>query len=112
MRDLRGKVVLLTGASRGIGVYIARLLAGRGARLALVARSAQGLSEIARELKFLGDGISLFLIDHDMGLALVAYNRGPGRVAGILAMGGDPANGSAEAVVEGWTPVGAAAGGK
>jgi soluble lytic murein transglycosylase-like protein len=42
--------------------------------------------------------------DHDMELALVAYNRGPGKVAGILAKGGDPANGYAETVMEGWNP--------
>jgi hypothetical protein len=44
--------------------------------------------------------------DHDMELALVAYNRGPAKVAGILATGGDPANGYAEAVMKGWTPAG------
>lgn len=50
--------------------------------------------------RFLRDLLEQF--DHDMELALVAYNRGPGRVAGILASGGDPANGYAEAVMEGW----------
>jgi hypothetical protein len=44
-----------------------------------------------------------------MQVALVAYNRGPGKVAGILANGGNPANGYAEAVMEGYTPVGAGA---
>ena len=44
--------------------------------------------------------------DHDMELALVAYNRGPAKVAGILASGGDPANGYAEAVMKGWSPAG------
>lgn len=34
----------------------------------------------------------------DMDLALVAYNRGPTRVQEILAAGGDPSNGYAEAV--------------
>lgn len=63
MRDLKGKVVLLTGASRGIGVYVARLLAARGARLALVARSAQGLSDIARELKAAGHDCTTFAAD-------------------------------------------------
>ena len=52
--------------------------------------------------RFLRDLLEQF--DHDMELALVAYNRGPGRVAGILATGGDPANGYAEAVMEGWNP--------
>jgi soluble lytic murein transglycosylase-like protein len=37
----------------------------------------------------------------DMELALVAYNRGPGRVEEILLQGGDPANGYAEAVLRG-----------
>jgi hypothetical protein len=60
--------------------------------------------------RFLRDLLEQF--DHDMELALVAYNRGPGRVANILARGGDPANGYAEAVMEGWTPAGGAAGGK
>jgi soluble lytic murein transglycosylase-like protein len=56
--------------------------------------------------RFLRDLLEQF--DHDMELALVAYNRGPGRVAGILAKGGDPANGYAEAVMEGYTPLGGA----
>jgi hypothetical protein len=41
-----------------------------------------------------------------MQVALVAYNRGPGKVAGILAKGGDPANGYAEAVMDGYEPLG------
>lgn len=60
--------------------------------------------------RFLRDLLEQF--DHDMELALVAYNRGPARVAGILAGGGDPANGYAEAVMEGYTPAGGAVGGK
>ena len=34
-------------------------------------------------------------------LALLAYNRGPAKVAEILAQGGDPANGYSDAVLEG-----------
>lgn len=37
----------------------------------------------------------------DMELALVAYNRGPGRVEEILLQGGDPSNGYAEMVLKG-----------
>lgn len=36
---------------------------------------------------------------HDMRLALLAYNRGPGTVAAILALGQDPANGYASRVL-------------
>ena len=37
----------------------------------------------------------------DIELALVAYNRGPGRVEQILLQGGDPSNGYAESVLKG-----------
>ena len=37
----------------------------------------------------------------DVELALVAYNRGPGRVEEILMRGGDPSNGYAKAVLRG-----------
>jgi hypothetical protein len=60
--------------------------------------------------RFLRDLLEQF--DHDMGLALVAYDRGPGKVANILATGGDPANGYAEAVMDGWSPLGGEAGGQ
>lgn len=40
----------------------------------------------------------------DLHLALLAYNRGPTRVRQILAQGGDPANGYAEAVLRGYQP--------
>jgi hypothetical protein len=36
----------------------------------------------------------------------VAYNRGPAKVADILAQGGDPANGYAQAVMEGYVAPG------
>lgn len=39
--------------------------------------------------------------DGDMRLALLAYNRGPGTVDGVLSRGGDPANGYARAVMNG-----------
>ncbi|MEO5722836.1 MAG: SDR family NAD(P)-dependent oxidoreductase [Ilumatobacteraceae bacterium] len=48
--EIRGRHILITGASRGIGAAIARELAQRGARLTLVARSTGPLSAVADEV--------------------------------------------------------------
>jgi short-subunit dehydrogenase len=48
--DIQNKVVLITGASAGIGLATARLLAQRGARLALASRSKEKLEKLAEEL--------------------------------------------------------------
>jgi short-subunit dehydrogenase len=53
-RDVRGRVVLVTGASRGIGRRAAERLAKRGAILALTARSADDLARVVGDLKDLG----------------------------------------------------------
>ncbi len=54
MRQLDGKNVFLTGASRGMGREIARGLAKEGASIALVARTESNLKELAEELAGLG----------------------------------------------------------
>jgi len=48
--SLRGKVVLITGGSRGLGIVLARELASQGARLALCARVAHELQGACDEL--------------------------------------------------------------
>ena len=50
MQGLDGKVVMITGASRGIGAAAARVFAGAGARVALVARSEDAVADLAGEL--------------------------------------------------------------
>ena len=48
--ELRGRTVLITGASTGIGAATARAMAGRGAAVLLVARSADKLATLAEQL--------------------------------------------------------------
>ena len=48
--DLNGRVALITGASRGLGLAVARAYAGRDARLVLVARGADALARAEAEL--------------------------------------------------------------
>lgn len=48
--SMSGKVVIITGASSGVGEAAARLFAGAGARVVLAARSAQKIAALAEEL--------------------------------------------------------------
>lgn len=48
--DLAGKVAIVTGGSRGIGLAIARELVGRGAKVTICARDAQNLAEAEQDL--------------------------------------------------------------
>jgi short-subunit dehydrogenase len=53
-RDLRGRRILITGASGGIGRAVAQQAAAAGARLLLAARSAEPLQALAGELTAAG----------------------------------------------------------
>jgi NADP-dependent 3-hydroxy acid dehydrogenase YdfG len=48
--EIKDRVVIVTGASSGIGLSTAIALSERGARVALLARSADALQELARKL--------------------------------------------------------------
>ncbi len=52
--DYDGKVVLLTGASGGLGSSLARLLSSAGARLVLSSRAREALEELRASLDFPG----------------------------------------------------------
>lgn len=61
--DLKGKVVLITGGSRGFGLVLARHLAARGARLAICARSADDLELARQELDSGGAEVLTLTVD-------------------------------------------------
>ncbi|QIT56211.1 SDR family oxidoreductase [Aquisalimonas sp. 2447] len=50
MIDLKGKVALITGSSRGIGKAIAEQYAAHGARVVISSRKAEACEQVAREL--------------------------------------------------------------
>ncbi|MCA3452707.1 MAG: SDR family NAD(P)-dependent oxidoreductase, partial [Rhodobacter sp.] len=47
---MQGKVVAITGASRGIGAAAARIFAQAGARVALLARSGDEIGQVAAQI--------------------------------------------------------------
>jgi NAD(P)-dependent dehydrogenase (short-subunit alcohol dehydrogenase family) len=63
MRDLEGKVVLVTGASRGIGYQVALEAARRGAHIIAVARTVGGLEDLDDEIKAAGSEATLVPLD-------------------------------------------------
>src|SRR5262245_24910539 len=62
-RTLGGRRLLITGASGGIGRCLALQAAQAGARVALAARSADKLEELAREL---GGGADVLAVPADV----------------------------------------------
>lgn len=79
MSDYVGKVIVITGASAGIGAQLARELDSRGAKLVLAARSTKPLQQVAVES---ADAIAVttdvtIRADHEklLAKALVQYGR-------------------------------------
>lgn len=81
--DLTGKVAVVTGASRGLGQYMARALAKAGADLVISSRSLDRLDEFRAEIESLGRRavpVELDVRDYDSiqrmaGTAFDAYGK-------------------------------------
>ena len=59
--NISGKVVVITGASSGLGESTARLLAAKGANVVLGARREESLNKIAEEINKQGNGKAVYL---------------------------------------------------
>lgn len=76
--DLKGRLALVTGASRGIGYEIARLLGAAGAHVIAVARTVGGLEELDDLIRADGGEATLVPLDlKDM--------EGIDRLGGVIA---------------------------
>lgn len=54
LKELKDQVIVITGATSGIGLTTARMAAERGARLVLVARNEEALRELTHEINACG----------------------------------------------------------
>jgi short-subunit dehydrogenase len=61
--DLHGEVAVVTGASRGLGLLLARELAGQGCPLVICARDAAELKRAADELRAAGAEVTTVVCD-------------------------------------------------
>ncbi|MDG1281670.1 MAG: SDR family oxidoreductase [Pseudorhodobacter sp.] len=70
---MQGKVVAITGASRGIGAAAARVFAEAGARVVLLARSGREIAEVAEEIG--GDALAIPCDIGDAGAVQTAMQK-------------------------------------
>jgi len=61
--ELKGRVVLITGAGRGIGRALAHAFAGAGAKVALLGKTKKNLLEVQKELKESGAPTVVLAVD-------------------------------------------------
>jgi NAD(P)-dependent dehydrogenase (short-subunit alcohol dehydrogenase family) len=95
--DFRGKHVVVTGGARGLGLVMARMLAGKGAKLSICSRTAEELRTAADDLRHRGAEVYAQVADVTdpvalRGFLLVAESRlGPVDVlvnnAGMIGVG-------------------------
>ena len=77
--DLTGKIALITGGSRGLGLQMARALGGMGARIAITARKADELAEAKTNLE--AEGIEVLTVVNDLS----QFECIPALVDGVVA---------------------------
>ena len=62
-KKVQGKIALITGASSGIGLTVAKKLAAAGAHVLLVSRTEETLKEVQAEIQAEGGQADIFLCD-------------------------------------------------
>jgi 3-oxoacyl-[acyl-carrier protein] reductase len=101
---IEGRVALVMGGSRGLGLGVARALAREGARVAIASRSAERLEEAAAEI---GEGTATLVADASDSERLARLPIEVTEALGaveilVLNTGGPPAGGALDHGFEEW----------
>jgi NADP-dependent 3-hydroxy acid dehydrogenase YdfG len=81
---LRGRIVMITGASSGLGAHLSRVVARQGARVVLAALRAELLAGLADELEAAGAPALAVTMDvTDEGSVAAAYERAATRFGAV-----------------------------
>jgi hypothetical protein len=86
--SLKNRVILVTGASRGLGLGMARCMAQAGGHVIINGRHAASLEEVAGTLR--GEGLSVDIAPYDVGDETAASLRWCGGTAGLTCWSAMP----------------------
>ena len=71
--SLKGSVVVITGASRGLGAAFAEVLAASGAKVIICARDKAGLASVCRKIGKKGGACSSYIVDVSSSAAVKGF---------------------------------------
>ena len=82
LKKIAEQVVVITGATSGVGLVTARQAAQRGARLVLAARNETALKQLGSTFELISQDLGPFALDF-------ASNAGIASAIGVLGFNGD-----------------------
>ena len=87
LKKLKDQVIVITGASSGIGLVTARMAAEKGAKLVLAARSEDALRQLVNEIELEGGQATYVVADMSQPEAARTIAQRPSKRSGALILG-------------------------